>query len=372
MPQPIPMLIHSTITDHLKKVEDTRMRRRTFWAMLKQKGAFKYNCSGTDTEWRIKYKHGGTRGYSDMSEVSYVVRDKYAVASNGWRAFIATEAMTAMQKMINKGPNAIIKHFEGIMPDLEKALSDEISRQFFSDGDASGDDEIWQGVKTFLTFDTPAASDRIATPNGSYGGLDTDLGTKGGTWTSDLGSGNYPNATLAKDWPYGQGDYEYDYNSPKGVNWSSTAWGTGGTTWRDNGEYAMREAITWCGVSGGADGEIDMFLSTAKMHNEYKNAQSAKQQINVQPTTSPLWAMGFRDVMNIDGKDYTHDYDVPANECHGLNLDEVEVRSLNEQLFWTQKPWYDARTLSDLFLMGAFGNFRFRKPKGFCLLKNFA
>lgn len=370
--QPLPVVVNATITRHLREVEDSCMRNRVAFAMFKKKGRVKYNCSGKDTDWRVKYKIPSSQGYSDMEGVDYAVHEKFLVPALDWRARLATDAMSIMQKMMNKGAEAIVNHYATIMPDLEKSLTDGLSADLFIDGNAAANLKLPCGLETmFGTRTTPAAGDRIAEPGDTYADFATNLGDKGGTWTSDLGTGNYPNATLANDWPDGQGDYEYDYYSPKLVNWSSTGWDTGSTSWQDNAEYALSQTATWCVTSGGKDGALDMFLTTPRMLNQFKNSQRARQTINVQPTTSPLWALGFRDVMNLDGIDITSDYDVPANTCYGLNFDEMRMDSLNPQLFWNHAPTWDPRTLSDLFVIGFFGQFRFR-PKHMAKLKNYA
>lgn len=372
MPDPLPVVIHATITDHLRKAEDMRMRRRPVWAMVKQRGQIKYNCAGDKFDWRVKYKLAPSQGYRDMKSLNYAVHDKVEKAELGYRAFVTTEAISAMQKMQNKGAQAIVRLVDEIVPDMTKRLTDEISEQFFGDGDASGDDELWQGLEIMLAERaTPAVTDQIAEPGDTYATLATNLGTKGGTWTSAGGAGTFPNATLANDFPYGQGEYEYDYYSPLLVNWSSTDW-TGLTTFRANGLYVLRETITWQENRGGEDCRPGLILMTPRMFSDYKNSQDPRQQITVSATDSPLWKLGFRNVMNLDGVEITHDYDVPANTFYGLNFDQIQCRSMNEQLFWAPNLPMDPTRLADLFAMGAFGNFRFRNPKAFCKGKNYA
>jgi hypothetical protein len=304
-----------------------------------------------------------------MQQVTYATHDKYVVPTLNWAASLVTDAMSMMQQMMNKGPQAIINPLAPIMPDLEKSLQDDAASQLFLDGNATGNEKKWSGLETFLNErTTPAAGDKIAEPGDTYGGLNTNLGDQGGTWST---AGDDNNATLANDWPDGQGSYEYDYYSPKLVNWSSTGWGTSLTTWRANAEYALRQAATWATVSGGKDGSVDLFLMTPKMFVDYKNAQAARQTIQVQPTSSPLWALGFRDIMNLDGVDLTSDYNVPANTCYGLNFDYMRMDNLHSQMFWSHEPEYDPHTLATLFVMGMFGQFRF-KPKAFVKLENYA
>lgn len=374
--QPLPLVVHTTITHHIRTVEKELFRNRVAFALFKQRGQIKYNCSGKDQDWRVQYKRPASTGYADMQTVDYAPHERFFVPALDWRARLATDALSVMQQMLNSGPEAIVDLVSVIVPDLVDSLMDGLSSDLFRDGNAAANLKLPAGLESFFGAANSAAGNKISTPNDTYADHNTNLGDKGGTWSADLSS--FPNATLARDYPDGQGDYEYDCYSPMLVNWSSTAWGTGLTTFRANAEYALGQALTWNQSKGGKDGTTDLMLTTATLFNEYKNAQRARQQINVQPTSSPLWKLGFKDIMNQDGVDITSDYDVPANTLYGLNFKHMRMDVLKhvgggttKQLFWTMKPWWDARSLMDLFAIGFFGNFRFR-PKHQWKAKNFA
>src|SRR5690606_21363652 len=98
-----------------------------------------------------------------------------------------------------------------------------------------------------------------------------------GTWSSTLTIP--PNAVLATDWPNGSGDVEYDWNSPKLMNYSSVNWGTGSTAWTDNCEAVMRQANIWLTTTGGKDGTPDLYLLSSDMFVGAKNFFSARNRI---------------------------------------------------------------------------------------------
>ncbi len=61
------------------------------------------------------------------------------------------------------------------------------------------------------------------------------------------------------------------------------------------------------------------------------------------------------------------DFDVPSGVGYGLNVDQMELGSLDSVLFSSRGPEYDIKTDSWLFLVGFFGNVRYN-PKHFAKL----
>jgi hypothetical protein len=201
-----------------------------------------------------------------------------------------------------------------------------------------------------------AAGDKIAMPDDTYGdgAMATDLGDQGGSWSSALTT--YPNATLAKDWPDGNGDSEYDYLSPKLVNWSSTAWGTGSTLWEDNCWRVISQAITWLTTTGGEDGMPDICVLASNLFQGYKNHEEAIRRISIPHKVASDLGFGGN-TLNQDGCAISSDFDCPANTGYMLNCSTITIRSLFPELFWMEGPDKDPRTLwSWLWGIGFFGN----------------
>ena len=65
------------------------------------------------------------------------------------------------------------------------------------------------------------------------------------------------------------------------------------------------------------------------------------------------------------------DFDVASNTAYGLNVDQMELASLDNVLFASRGPEYDIKTDSWLFMVGFFGNGRYN-PKYFAKISNFA
>lgn len=364
-------MVETIATRYIKGAEDATVRKRILLAMLQKRGNVKFNVPGLDKEWRIKYRVPAPSGYTDGGVIDYTRQDIYRHFSIGQRMAVNPDMMTELERKACRGDAEIVSRYNAIIPGLLEGCRDNFSKEIWGDGYASGNENKLIGLNSFTGAGTVAATDRLAAPSDTYGGQSTVLGTEGGTWTDDIdASGDPPNASLGTDWPYGQGDYEYDWNSPKLVNYTASTWGTGLTTWRDNCEAAISEALVWSMLHAGPDDKIDLCLVSAPMWTEYKNKMRSRMRILVPHKEAD--DLGFSDTLNQDGCAITTDYDVPANTGMGLSLNNIEICSMNDTLFDQKKPEYDPRTLSWLFLVAFFGHVSFKKVKPFFKLAAYA
>jgi len=301
--------------------------------------------------------------------VDFSNHDAFRQLTTGWRGYIATDTLTKKQNAMNKGDEALINLFQTKQNRLMKSISDNFCAELYKDGSAAGRENCVEGLETFMTATTPAAADRIATPNDSYAGLTTNLANQGGAWSSGLTT--FPNSTLATDWPDGQGDSEYDYLAPKLVNWSSSNWGTGSTLWEDNCWRVISQAITWLTTTGGDDGMPDICVLAPNLFQGYKNHEEAIRRISIpHKVASDLGFAG--NVLNQDGCAIQSDFDCPVNTGYMLNTSHITISSMMPELFWMEGPDKDPRSAwSWLWGTGFYGNVKYQ-PKYTAKLKNYA
>ncbi len=184
--------------------------------------------------------------------------------------------------------------------------------------------------------------------------------------------GTAPNATLANDYPDGQGDTEYDYFSPKLVNWSSTGWGTGATTFEDNCWRVIGQTITWLTIQGGDDGMPEICILAPNLFQGYKNHEEAIRRISVPANTAN--DLGFKgNALNQDGCTISADFDCPSNTGYMVNTSAVEIASWMPELFWMRGPTEDPRAaFSTLWASGFYGQMKIESPKYIAKIKNYA
>ena len=360
-------VINTTAPKYLAGAADNTIRKRLILSLLKQKGRIRFNENSYECNWDVEFKEQPVEAYGDGGTLNFSRHDLYRQLKVDWRGYKATDLMTEKERLMNDGALAIVKRYDKIMPKLMRSLNNKFCAELFIDGYASGNENRLHGLESFMGNGTTVPADRIAKPSDTYGGKSTEVGDQGGTWSSDLTLS--PNASIATDWPDGNGDAEYDFMSPKLVNWSSDNWGTSSDTWENNCERVFRQSTIWLSIGAGEEGKPDMYLTAGNLFYDYLNKQSSKQRIVIPHKGAQ--DLGFGDVLNQEGVMIQTDFDVPTDTSYGLNVDQLELASLDNVLFASRGPEYDIKTDSWLFMVGFFGNARYN-PKFFAKIKNFA
>ena len=360
-------VISTTAEKFLQGAADQTIRNRLILSLLKEYGRIEYNQNSYQLTWDVEYAQQPVESYGDAGVIDFTRHDLYKQLTVDWRGYYASDMMTEKERLMNAGNVRIIDRYGRIMPTLMKAINAKFSGELFIDGNAAGNENRLHGLESFCGSGTTVAADRIAQPSDTYAGLSTALGNITGSWSTDLATS--PNAAVATDWPYGQGDSEYDFNSPKLVNWSSNNWGTGSTSWEDNCERVIRQTILWLTHGGGKESRPTCFLLSTDLFYAFQNKQEAKTRILVPHKEAD--DLGFGDALNENGVIIKSDYDVPSETGYALNVHQMQLSSLDSKLFSSRGPEYDIKTNAYLFLVGFFGNCRYN-PKHFGKLASYA
>lgn len=360
-------VIQSTAKKYFAGASDLTLRKRLLLAELQRRGRIVYNENGYDCTWDVEFSQPPVQAHGAGGEYSFSAHDAYRQLTIDWRGYVATDKMDEKERLMNAGDVAIVNRYKRIMPNLLKSLDNNFHSEAYIDGYATGNENRLHGILSFLTEGgTTNAGDILATPNDSYGGRSTVLGALGGSWSSALST--KPNATLATDWPDGNGDSEYDYLSPVIANYTSTGW-TGTATWESTCARVLRRVTTWLTKNGGSEGRPDCFFLSSDLFNTYQDYQETKFRILVPHKGAD--DLGFSDTLNQDGVMVKHEFDVPAGQGFAFNFDMMELASLDDVLFGTRGPHYDIHSDAHLFKAGFFGNMRWQ-PKYFGKLKAIA
>lgn len=364
-------IVKTTAPKYMKGASDMTIRRRLLLSMLKRKGRIEYNKSGTDTFWQIEYSQPPITQGADGGVYDFQNHDAFLQLDLDWRSYKGTDALSKMQAEMNKGDTALIPLFQTKQNRLVKSMQNTFAAEIYKRGDSAGRENSIHGLETALTErTTPAATDIVAEPGATYATITTNLAAQGGSWSSNLSTS--PNATLANDWPYGQGTSEYDCLSPILANWSSTNWGTGSATWEDNCWRVISTMITWLGVRGGDEGVPDIGVLASNLFQGFKNHEEAIRRIMVPHKVANDLGFSGSNVLNIEGCAIQADFDCPVNTGYFLNLSEQTISSLTPELFWMEGPDKDPRSgWSWLWGVGFFGNMHLN-PKNMGKIKNYA
>ena len=131
---------------------------------------------------------------------------------------------------------------ESMLSDFKEHFEDEIYKD---DSDAGNSDRL-TGFHSALGY---TGSAQYAQPDDTYAGIDTDLGSYGGS-------------IISGSWPAGQFDGEYDFWSPLIVNYTHADWTATTDTWADNADEVLRAGITLGAKNNSLDGQMDLIETT--------------------------------------------------------------------------------------------------------------
>jgi predicted metal-dependent peptidase len=80
-------IAETTTRDYLRDVENDITRNRKLLAMLQARGRITFNHSGTDMDWKIRFKRAIPKGYADMDTVTFPRRNRHKTAVLGYRGY---------------------------------------------------------------------------------------------------------------------------------------------------------------------------------------------------------------------------------------------------------------------------------------------
>lgn len=343
-------IVNTTIRNYLKETEDNILRNRKLSALMKKKGRIEFDVSGTQLDWKVKYRREALTPYADGDTLTFSRQDQYKTATLGWRGYSVTNSMTKGEQLQNRGAQAIVKIATEIATDLIDDMEDAFGEEWYIDGNAAGNTKRIHGIESYFgnsgVYSPGSANTGVGAPSDTYAGLSTALGAYGGSW-----SGN---------WPNGQGDAQFDFFSPTIVDYGNPIFDPTTHTWANNCVEAVSLGLIRSMKSKSKKGMLDLVLMEGEMFRLYKTALRTKERIMVDrdKSTSGLVEMGFQDIINQDGVDLTWEYGITSGLGYGFNFDEMTLASQQKQLFVADGPDWDPSTKSFRYAVDFFGNLR--------------
>jgi hypothetical protein len=351
-------IVNTTIHEYVRDVEVQILRNRKLLAMLKERGRITFNHAGDLLDWKAKYKRAPMQGYADTDTLTFSRRDRWKTAQLDWRGYAATDAMTKLERLKNKNTEAIVKIYSEIATNLVEDIEDQFGDELYIDGNAAGNTKRIHGIESFLGTSGVQAAGYVGTPSSVYAGLSCVLGNYGGSWSVD-GSSNV-------NWPTGTGDAHFDFWTPLIVSYTNSTgttgtWSSATKTWPNTCKEAMRFGIVKGKKNKSKKGQLDLILHNDELYRQFLNQLDGEERLMVERGTKKggLVALGFEDVVNFDGVDVSYEYGIPTNNGYGFSMDNMELMSLQPQLFVPEGPDFDIASQSYRFSIDFFGNARF-------------
>lgn len=344
----------NTVTNEFYRTEEVNvLRRRILTDELRKRGRITFGHSGQQMDWKIRYKQIAMTGYADMDTLTFSRKDEWKTAQLPWRGYAITDAVSKKERLMNRGTEAIIKYYDTTAKRLMQDMGSQFGEQFFVDGNAAGYTKGIHGVESFLGNSGAIGSGGyVGSPNSTYGGLVCTLGNYGGSWTPPTG----------KQWPEGAGDatQTYDFWAPVIVDYTVATWASSTKTWPNTCLEALRFGIMESQRNKNRIGQMDWILMGSDLYRPVKDKLATEERIIVERGTeqSSEIAVGYNDRIKYDGANITWEYGVPGAVAYGFNFEEMELASLQDQLFSAVGPAFDEATLTYRFACDFFGNLR--------------
>jgi len=353
----------STLAKHITELEDAHLRNYALPAQLQSAGRFMFNQSGRGFDWRVQYKRHSVSANTGVNRRNFTPKNLYKLAYLEDRGYMATDSISTLEVLQNRGPEAIGNLFQNFVERIVNSMDQVLAGQYFIDGSATANEDFWDGLLSMfetngtVNYSTGAQrtanqADYVGYPNDTYAGLSTVLGNYGGSNESGV------------IWPDGDSDPQYDFWSPIIVVGNSSRFSGTSNLFSEQADEAFRYAITHSGKLGGKAARPTTVLMARGMYNDLKNLISAKEEIAVTDTNS-LRALGFRDVISLDGVELTYDNGVPAHNAFGMSYENITIRSLYGELMHQEGPQYDMDDQIHKAVVSVLGNIKFNSPRNF-------
>ena len=370
-------VIGTTIVNHLREEEQTTFRKFKVFAMLESSGNVIMNQSGRGFDWNVRYRNAPVSGNTGDTPRTFARVNMWKRAELPWRGFTTSDAIYRREMLENRGQQALVDVAGKMAERLRESLEQHLSYQPYRDGNAANNENDFHGLESFLSYNdgtndqtiqeghaniafarTANVADRFGFPQDVYAGLNTKLGYYGGGRVGG-GTGNWPDQPV---------DPEFDFYSPVIINYNATSFSdASGGNWKQNCVSAIREGIHQCKRNDTKEAQIDMVVIDRSLYIKFLNQYNDNERIVISKENG-LKAMGFSDVVTLDGVEVTSEYAVPAGKGYGISIGNMELRCLENQLMVAEGPFYSEETQSYRYACSTLGNLRFRSPRNFFAL----
>lgn len=307
----------ATLSKYLKGKVDAFERKSPLWALMKSDGRMVYGGSGNKIEWNMQVKLPTTSVYTDMQTRTFVRHDLLKRLTLDYIAYDCTGAVSKLDMLANRGneqmTNLLQTEVDGIAKSMENKLLADFYYDIADDANRLAGFGSWENVGSSL-------SNGVFNGSGTYAGLSTVLGDLGGSAPT---SGTWPNGVTETP--------QYDAHTPLHLSSTSTAFGAS-ATWEANALNILRNAVLWASKNSRGEGKPTLFVTTQDYMSKLFALLEARERLSIQSATPKLAKFGFNTITYY-GLECVDDYWCPAATGHGLNMDALELHSMQPDVF---------------------------------------
>jgi hypothetical protein len=343
-------VLHATREQWAKELSDQTTESHALLKLLKERKNIKH-VAGTKLKWTVKYKQLDLTPYADMEAGNWVRNTLTKTAELEWRGYKMYDAISEQEFMENAaGDTQIIDLFASKLKQMEEDANQRLVREFYKDGNASGNEKRFHGIESFMGVGSQTAGDQFASIlDDSYAGLDTTKGHYGGADSRDP---------------------EYDFWSPVIVSTNPT-----GETFATKAIEMLRRGITEA-RRGGQKSRLDLITTDRTNYRSILDLLDDKERLIV-PADS-IAKFGFGDIVHVDGCPVTIDPDMPTTDgdnnavrAYGWNTSQMELvllknpRGKKDMLWNASGDVFREDNFAFRFWLGIAGNIKCYSPRHF-------
>jgi hypothetical protein len=379
----------TTLAHHVRDIEEAFLRNYQIGALLEQNGRVNYNNTGEGFDWPVQYRIHNVEGNTGETARNFSRRNLWKVANMEFRGYQATDSMFYREFLSNKGPEGIVKVYDQFSERLTQSMKQALGTEYYVDGMVTGNETSWMGLETVFNNKTVRstgtsqtitaaagtagavarsanAADLCGYPQGTYAGLNMELGTYGGENESLT-------STTWKTWPDGLADPEYDFWSPLILNYTTTHAdiSSATNTWAGQGLEILRYGIIASQRNLSREGQITNILLDRNLYRGALDAMDSKEQIQI-TSENGLRALGFKNVFVYDGVEVSWEVGVPTNTGYGINYNQMELKSMDATLLRSEGPEYDMDSQAFNAVVSTLSNLKFANIRGMFCTKTLA
>ena len=345
------------------------IRANPFLAALQERKRITLNWSakgaGPELEWPVQFRTMTATPGTDMQPIGSARHNLWKRAKLPWRSLVQKESISKFETLINAGgETTIVRIAEKLYPAQVKTIMDTIARDLYNDGYSASSDynkrihgfQSWLGNTGITAAQAGNNNGLVADPSDLYGGLYTNLGYYGGSWTPSASS----------EYPTGTGTYEYHFWSPLIFSTATTKYSPTTHDWAHQWKNVFNSAITYFYAQRGE--KWDAFFLNPDSLRAIKDSLDGNAQIFVRrgPDESTLTKLGFAPI-SYEGVDIETDHNIVQSNVRGYGVcfDHLEIMSLQDQLIKKEGD-RDITTQSDVVCADAYLNMKIESPAFSC------
>lgn len=307
----------ATLSKYIKGKVDAFDRKSPLWALMKADGRMVYGGTGNKMEWNLKVKLPTTVAYTDMQTRTFNRHDLLRRLTLEYIAYDCTSAVSKLDVLANRGQ----EQMTNMIQEAVDAISDSMEQQLLADfyADIADDSTKLAGFGSWENSGS-TLSNGVFNGSGTYAGLSCVLGDLGGSAPS---SGTWPNGVTTTP--------QYDAHTPLHLSSTSTAFGAT-ATWEANALAILRQGVMWASRNSMGEGRPTLFVTTQDYMSKLFALLEARERLSIQSATPKLAKFGFNAVTYY-GLECIDDYWCPNATGHGLNMDALELHSMQADIF---------------------------------------